>query len=221
MVKIKFLILSIILIATFGCASSPQKEKEDNPVYQESIDLIKQGEWADARFKLENLRLINYKDSISLYYFVCANEEAQKSNYEMAIYYMKQIPDTYNGILKEQISLFKNEVNRRPNQIAGDSRKQLKLLSYKSNKISTAHIQVVGELKNVTDKKLDNVVVLVTFYDNNEKLITTAEAMTDFNPIMPDQISPFKVIATYNPSMDKFSIQFKYLTGEKILHDQD
>jgi len=54
---------------------------------------------------------------------------------------------------------------------------------------------------------------VATFYDANGGFITTSDALIDYNPILPGQTSPFKVMKTENPAMKKASVEFKYLMG--------
>lgn len=60
----------------------------------------------------------------------------------------------------------------------------------------------------------------MTFHTADGKLVTSATSLIDYNPILPNQTSPFKVIATYNPAMKSASIVFKYLGGPTIPFDE-
>jgi len=42
--------------------------------------------------------------------------------------------------------------------------------------------------------------------------------LIDFDPILPGQTSPFKVLTTHNPAITKGSISFKYILGAQIPH---
>lgn len=70
---------------------------------------------------------------------------------------------------------------------------------------------VKGEVKNISDKKLGNVSVLGTFRSETGELITTAEALLDYNPIMPGQTSPFKAGTPTNPLIKNCGVSFKNL----------
>jgi hypothetical protein len=67
---------------------------------------------------------------------------------------------------------------------------------------------------------LEHVTAVVQFYDKYGNFITSADALIDYNPILPNQISPFKVMATYNPEMKKAGVEFKYLMGGTIEHSK-
>jgi len=70
-----------------------------------------------------------------------------------------------------------------------------------------------GQVKNISNAKLDNVQAVVTWYDKNGNMITSSSALIEYNPILPGQISPFKVMKTYNPAMEKAGVEFSKLMG--------
>ena len=73
-----------------------------------------------------------------------------------------------------------------------------------------------GEVKNISGAPLSNVEAIVSFYDRNGTFITSDDALIDYNPVMPGQTSPFKVMATENPAMKTARIEFKELMGTTI-----
>lgn len=75
---------------------------------------------------------------------------------------------------------------------------------------------VEGEVTNRSDSRLENVLVVASFYTSDGKLITSDDALIKYNPILPGQTSPFKTMATYNPQMKSARLAFKYLFGGSI-----
>lgn len=75
-----------------------------------------------------------------------------------------------------------------------------------------------GTVKNISSESLENVVAVVSFFDKKGTFITSSEALIKYNPILPGQISPFKVMKTQNPQMDKAGVEFKFLMGGSIPH---
>ncbi len=73
-----------------------------------------------------------------------------------------------------------------------------------------------GTVKNISGESLKNVQAVVSFYAKDGTFITSDDALIDYNPILPGQTSPFKVIATHNPAMRKAGIEFKELMGGTI-----
>jgi len=75
---------------------------------------------------------------------------------------------------------------------------------------------VEGQVKNMTRAPVKNVMAVATFETADGTFITSSDALIDYNPIMPGQTSPFKVITQANPLMRSASIDFKELMGGSI-----
>lgn len=93
---------------------------------------------------------------------------------------------------------------------------KLELLSSRGYQSSIGHMTVEGQVKNITDKNLRRVQVVVQWYDKDGNFITSDEALIDYNPILPRQTSPFDVITTYNPQMENYTVNFKEFFGTTI-----
>jgi hypothetical protein len=76
--------------------------------------------------------------------------------------------------------------------------------------------KVEGTVKNITDKKLEGVQVVASYYDKDGNFIKSDDAMIKYNPILPGQISPFEAMGTDNPAIEKASVSFKYIFGGEI-----
>ena len=83
---------------------------------------------------------------------------------------------------------------------------------------STSHgyATAEGRVKNISGRRLENVVAEVTFTDRSGGFITTDDALISLNPILPGQTSTFKVMARQNPAMNNASLSFKFLMGGSI-----
>ena len=81
---------------------------------------------------------------------------------------------------------------------------------------SYGYAQATGQVKNTSGESLRNVQAVVSFYDRNDTFITSADALIDYNPILPGQSSPFKVMERYNPAMHSARLEFKYFGGGGI-----
>ena len=57
---------------------------------------------------------------------------------------------------------------------------------------------------------------VAVFKSENGELITSTSSIIEYNPIMPGQTSPFKVMAGYNPRMKSAGLDFKFLIGAHI-----
>lgn len=94
----------------------------------------------------------------------------------------------------------------------------LALLAARGYEESGFH-QVEGQVQNISSNSLDNVTVIVTWYTSDSEFITSDEALIDFNPILPGQISNFSTLTRSNPAMSRFSVQFKDLLAGTIQHE--
>lgn len=84
--------------------------------------------------------------------------------------------------------------------------------------IQSSYAVVTGEVRNRSDAKLDRVQAVVTYYNKAGDLITSDNALIEYDPIMPEQRSPFKVMTRHNPEMATYRVEFKKLLGSKINH---
>ena len=75
---------------------------------------------------------------------------------------------------------------------------------------------VEGQVENISSVALKNVTAVATWYDKDGDFIKSDDALIDFNPILPGQISPFKTISTGNPAMSRYTVEFKELLGGAI-----
>lgn len=77
-------------------------------------------------------------------------------------------------------------------------------------------VTVEGSVKNISGMNLNDVEAEVSFLSKDGSFISSTDALIDNNPVLPDQSSHFKALATYNSKMEKVSIQFRSLTGENL-----
>jgi len=97
---------------------------------------------------------------------------------------------------------------------------QLALISsrgYESESGSYRYVE--GQVKNVSAEPLKNVMVVATWYDKDDNFIKSDNALIEYNPILPGQISPFKAMTTGNPAMAKYSVEFKTIFGGALALD--
>jgi hypothetical protein len=75
------------------------------------------------------------------------------------------------------------------------------------------HAIAEGRVKNISGDSLRNVAAQVSYFTKGGQFIASDDALVEFNPILPGQTSPFKVIVTWNPEMNKAQVEFKTLFG--------
>ena len=95
---------------------------------------------------------------------------------------------------------------------------ELQLLSTNFER-SYSYITMSGQVKNISSSNLENILAVISYYTEDDTFVKTADALIDYNPILPGQISPFEVITTDNPAITRFSISFKYLLGGTISYE--
>jgi hypothetical protein len=78
-------------------------------------------------------------------------------------------------------------------------------------------VEVNGQVTNVSDRPINNVMAYGTFSASNGDVINTSSALIDFQPIMPGQTSSFKVMAINNPLIRRCSVQMGKLFGGSLV----
>jgi hypothetical protein len=91
----------------------------------------------------------------------------------------------------------------------------LALLSMRGSE-SYGFFIVEGQVKNISGSSLDDVVAVVTVYDANKEFITYDEALIEYTTILAGQTSPFSVYVDYNPAIEWYDVEFKYLLDGTI-----
>lgn len=90
--------------------------------------------------------------------------------------------------------------------------------------LETAHLgrteggswSVVGRLKNISGKSLNDTWVIVQLFDELDDFLAFEEVPIPFSPFLPDASSPFKVIFGEGFSIQKISIAFKNVSGNPL-----
>lgn len=91
----------------------------------------------------------------------------------------------------------------------------LELLSWHCEK-EYGYVHVRGEVRNVSPRKLENVVAVGEFRTKDGELVKSEDALLEYNPILPMQTSPFSAGGTDNPGIKHCGVTFKYLFGGSI-----
>lgn len=99
-----------------------------------------------------------------------------------------------------------------PSASAPTGADKLELLSYRCYK-EYGYFHITGQVKNISDKSIQNVTAVGTTLTEDGQFINSSEALTEYNPILAGQTSPFTVMMTLNPAMSKCQVEFKELVG--------
>lgn len=131
--------------------------------------------------------------------------------------------DPSSGFYKKKTAYYSDKYQRErrleKEQIRESTLYDLELLSWHWGQ-EYSYAIAKGEVKNISGKKMKRVEALVIWYDAAGNMITSDASLIEYNPIMPGQTSPFKVIERYNPQMKTAKIEFKFMGGGQIATHQ-
>jgi hypothetical protein len=112
-IKVILFILLVIFIGSFiGSCSTGGMSSTNNDVtknYDEAIDLAKQNKWDGVTTKLVTCKDANQKVNV-LYNYASAQKSFHNGDGNMAILYLKEISDDYDGELADDIRQFKKKL---------------------------------------------------------------------------------------------------------------
>lgn len=87
-----------------------------------------------------------------------------------------------------------------------------------SHEDDSNYAYVVGQVKNISKKSYDHVLAVATFTDAKGNFITTEDALIKYNPILPDQVSPFGFNVPWNPAFKTLKVEFRQMMRGKLEH---
>jgi DNA-binding transcriptional MerR regulator len=94
---------------------------------------------------------------------------------------------------------------------------QLALLSVRCEKHARGGQFVFeGQVQNISDSSLQDIVVVVTVYNANPGCIGSDEAPIEHATLQPGQTSPFRVAVDYDPTVAYYKVKFKRRQGDTI-----
>lgn len=154
--------------------------------------------------KVRPIPASNIKGNLEIYNDLLELDPNNKKYKDKVTYYSKKLEE--EKLRKERLRLERERLK---------AISDLELLSWNWSK-EGSYVTVEGQVKNISGRKLSRVEVWVTWYDKNGNMITYSSSLIEYDPILPGQKSPFKVIERYYPAMEKASIEFKHMWGNKI-----
>lgn len=95
-----------------------------------------------------------------------------------------------------------------------ENQPSLKLITLNAVDSSPMFFRIIGEVQNISNEKLNGVSAVATVYDKNKQIIATDSFTIEYDPIMPNQVSPFTCVIKKNPLMDSYKVSFKTYKGE-------
>ncbi len=79
-----------------------------------------------------------------------------------------------------------------------------------------SYVEVAGTVTNQSGRSLEHVQAVVTFKDKSGGFVTTDTGMVEYDPLLPGQTSPWKVMARHNPAMETAHVGFKTMFGGSL-----
>ena len=96
---------------------------------------------------------------------------------------------------------------------------QLEVTGDSCDRMNEAEVICSGNVRNITDRPIKDVVVLVFMGTRDAPLpVTGQSAPVDVNPLLPGQDVPWAVHFDYNPGHTSWSVFFQHITGQTIPH---
>jgi len=90
---------------------------------------------------------------------------------------------------------------------------QLQVLSKSGTIGEYGYSYVEGQVKNISSESLEHVQAVVTWYTDGGEFITSDSALIEYDPLLAQQVSPFKVGTRTNPKMKRYKVEFNQLLG--------
>lgn len=78
-----------------------------------------------------------------------------------------------------------------------------------------------GFVENISGRAMENIEAVAVFSDDAGTPISSDSSLVDYDPLLPEQQSPFKIYGDYNPAISKWRIEFKEFFGGTILMRDD
>lgn len=75
-----------------------------------------------------------------------------------------------------------------------------------------------GLVKNISTQPIKSLQVVVTHFTADNTFITSDTSHVEYQPLLPNQESPFKIFTRYNPAIDHCMVNFKSALDVPIMH---
>ncbi len=76
---------------------------------------------------------------------------------------------------------------------------------------------IEGTVKNISNSSMESILAVGKTYTATGEFVKSDSALIEYNPILAKQTSPFKVIMTGNPAIEKCAVDFKEFWGGTIM----
>lgn len=201
-------------------------EKTIDTHYADLIKLIEENKKEDALIKIALFQEFNKSDYKDI------KKHFNNINTEVLLEKVKSIPATE---VEENLSIYKELLQLNPEQTTYKSKVEYYQKNHDKEELvrremeykASCQLEIIntrwfdeygfvtyeGLVKNISNSRLENIRAVVTWYDKNDIFITSSKSIIEYNPILPGQSSPFKVMAKHNPAMNKAGVEFSSFGG--------
>lgn len=124
-------------------------------------------------------------------------------------------PPTGAGLDRSAAQIAADDRARAALGSATDLSPRLKLNNFKCY-MEYDYAFVTGEVTNISGEAIEHVTAVATWRTKGGEFVKSDTAIIEYDPLLPNQRSPFKVGTTDNPAMKNCSVEFKELMGGSI-----
>ena len=93
---------------------------------------------------------------------------------------------------------------------------RLELVSSAGYHSMSGEMVVEGKVRNISGDMLENIQVVVSWYDKQGNQLSQTKSAIYLNPVLSFQASPFRVSLPYDPQMERYDLSFTTPQGEAI-----
>lgn len=147
---------------------------------------------------------------------VPAKEYRKNSDLYKQLHKLK--PD--NKSYKKKYDSYYNKAYKREQRDRALASSKLHLLKWSWSREHSYAI-AEGQVKNLSNSRIENLKAVVTFYDKNGGFVTSDDALVEYRPLLPGQTTPFKTYTSWNPAIRKGKIEFMTFRGQKLTTYQE
>jgi len=91
-------------------------------------------------------------------------------------------------------------------------RPAMELLETKES-ITQDSLNIVGRVKNISNREVSGVSVICDFQDGSGKSIRTEKGFLETDPLPADETSQFKISAKYDAAIKRYNVTFREMFG--------
>lgn len=99
--------------------------------------------------------------------------------------------------------------------VANESIESLELLAF-NPRVENGFVIIDGQVKNISESSIQNLMIVVSFFNKKNQFVTFSESFVEYKPLMPGQTSPFRIMDSFNPEMATPVPEFREYGGNVI-----